>query len=117
MEAFGTKEKDERVYNESNLNDPKYNNFIARINNIPVGIISARIENGEGSIADLAVLKSYRGRGVGRTILSKTIDYLLNQGIEKFSLSVEIENENALSLYEYSGFRIANVTDCYEVKI
>ncbi|WDV44375.1 GNAT family N-acetyltransferase [Clostridiaceae bacterium M8S5] len=99
MEAFGTTKEDEKSYNESNLNNSKYSNFIGKINNTPVGIISARIENGEGSIADLAVLKSYRGRGIGRAILSKTIAYLLNQGIEKFTLSVETENKKALSLY------------------
>lgn len=117
MEAFGTTEEDEKSYNESNLNDPKYSNFICKINNTPVGIISARIKNGEGSIADLAVLKSYRGRGIGRAILSKTIAYLLNQGIKKFSLGVETENKNALSLYEQSGFRIVKASDCYEMKM
>jgi len=117
MEAFGTTEEDEREYNESNLKDPKNNNFIGKINNIPMGLISARIQEGEGTIFDLAVLKSYRRRGIGRLILSKTIDYLLNQGIEKFSLCVETENKNALSLYEHSGFRIVKAYDCYELNV
>jgi len=117
MEAFGTSEEEERSYNESNLKDGKYSNFIGEINNIPVGIISAKIGDGKGSIADLAVLKSYRRRGIGSVILSKTIAYLLNQGIEKFSLSVQTENKNALSLYENLGFRIVTASDCYEIKI
>lgn len=117
MEAFGTGEEDERSYNESNLSNSKYSNFICKINNITVGIISVRIENGEGSIADLAVLKNYRGRGIGKAILLKTVTYLLNQGIEDFALSVEIENKKALSLYEDSGFRIVSIIDCYEIKI
>ncbi len=117
MEAFGTTEEDERAYNESNLNNSKYHNFIGKIHNTTVGIISARIESGEGSIADSAVHKSYRGRGFGKAILSKTIAYLLNQGIENFTLSVETENRKALSLYEDSGFRIVSVNDCYEVKV
>lgn len=117
MEAFGTTEEEEKLYNESNLSDSKYNNFIYKINNTLVGIISARIHNDEASIADLAVIKSYRKKGIGSTILSKTIAYLLNHGIEKFSLSVETENKHALSLYEHSGFRIAAAYDCYEIKI
>ncbi|WP_291579719.1 GNAT family N-acetyltransferase [Clostridium sp. UBA6640] len=116
IEAFGTTEKDERAYNESNLNNSKYSNFIGKIHNTTVGIISARIENGEGSIADLAVQKSYRGKGFGRAILSKTIAYLLNERIENFTLSVEMENRKALSIYEDSGFRAVSVSDCYEVK-
>ncbi|MCM1989856.1 GNAT family N-acetyltransferase [Oceanirhabdus seepicola] len=117
MEAFETTEKEERSYNESNLKDAKNNNFIGKINNTPVGLISARIQEGEGIIFDLAVLKSYRRRGIGRAILSKTISYLLNQGIEKFKLGVETENINALTLYEDSGFRIEKASDCYEIKI
>lgn len=116
IEAFGTTEKDERAYNESNLNNSKYSNFIGKIHNTTVGIISARIENGEGSIADLAVQKSYRGKGFGKAILSKTIAYLLNEGIENFALSVEVENRKALSIYEDLGFRVVSVSDCYEVK-
>jgi ribosomal protein S18 acetylase RimI-like enzyme len=117
MEAFGTTEVDEKSYNESKLNDSKYNNFICKINNTVVGIISARIFNDEISIADLAVLKSHRKRGIARVILSKTITYFLNDEMEKFILSVETENKNALSLYEHSGFRIVTVIDCYEIKI
>lgn len=117
MEAFGTTEKDERLYNESNLNDSKCNNFICKVNDIIVGIISVKIHNDEGSIADLAVLKSYRKRGIGRTILTKTVDYLLNHEINKISLSVETENKNALSLYEDSGFRTLTANDCYEIKV
>lgn len=117
MEAFGTTEEDEKSYNESKLNDSKYNNFVCKINNTIVGIISARIVNDEVSIADLAVLKSHRKRGIARAILSKTIAYFLNDGMEKFILSVETENKNALSLYEHSGFRIVTVIDCYEIKI
>jgi ribosomal protein S18 acetylase RimI-like enzyme len=117
MEAFGTTEVDEKSNNESKLNDSKYNNFICKINNTVVGIISARIFNDEVSIADLAVLKSHRKRGIARVILSKTITYFLNDGMEKFILSVETENKNALSLYEHSGFRIVTVIDCYEIKI
>ena len=116
IEAFGTTEKDERAYNESNLNNSKYSNFIGKIHNTTVGIISTRIENGEGSVADLAVQKSYRGKGFGKAILSKTIAYLLNEGIENFTLSVETENRKALSIYEDSGFRVVSVSDCYEVK-
>ncbi|WBW98258.1 GNAT family N-acetyltransferase [Oceanirhabdus sp. W0125-5] len=117
MDAFETTEEEERSYNERNLKDSKLSNYIGRINNTPVGIISSRIEDGEVSIADLAVLRSYRRRGIGRAILSKTIAYLLNQGIEKFKLGVETENKNALSLYEDSGFRIVKASDCYELKI
>jgi len=117
MEAFGTTETDEKSYNESKLNDSKYNNFVCKINNTVVGIISARIFNDEVSIADLAVLKSHRKRGIARTILLKTIAYFLNHGMEKFILSVETENKNALSLYEHSGFRIITINDCYEIKI
>lgn len=117
MEAFGTTEEDEKSYNESNLNDSKCNNFICKVDNIIVGIVSVKIHKDEGSIADLAVLKSYRKRGIGRAILAKTIDYLLSCEIEKINLSVETENKNALLLYENTGFRTIRTNDCYEIKI
>lgn len=117
MEAFGTTEEEEKSYNESNLKNPKCNNFVCKVNNIIVGIVSAKIHNNEGSIADLAVLKSLRKNGIGRAILTKTIDYLLSCGIDKISLSVETENKNALLLYEHSGFTTLTANDCYEIKI
>lgn len=117
VEAFGTEEDSEREYNELNLKDSKYNNFIGKVDGKTIGTISVRLENEEASISDLCVIKSYRGRGFGRAILSKTINYLTNKGIENFALSVETKNKNALELYEDCGFKIIKINDCYEIEI
>jgi len=117
MEAFDTDEDDERRYNESIFKKAKWHPFVGVIDGIPVGMVTAAIEDGESSIADFAVLKDYRGKGIGKTILSSTIDFILKEGIEKIKLSVETKNENALSLYKDNGFSISKVTDIYEIKL
>ena len=115
MEAFETDEEDERNYNEAMLNDDKHINFIGRTNNLPIGIVSIRIDDGEGSIKDLGVSKRFRRKGFGRAILQKTVNYMLEQGIDRLRLSVVTNNKEALTLYENCGFRIVKAKSLFEI--
>lgn len=117
MEAFGTTEKEEREYNESNMKDPNKNVYAAEYDNKLIGMVTTIIEDGNATIFDLAVHKEYRRRGLGRRILSRTMRELLNKGIEKMNLGVDVENKNALSLYEDCGFRTVTAYDSYEINI
>lgn len=55
-------------------------------------------------LAQLAVLPSFQGRGVGRRLLAYVTDRLLERGFETLSLMVSRENARAVDLYCGVGF-------------
>ncbi len=65
---------------------------------VPVG--TARIDT-DGKIGRMAVLREYRGLGVGRRMLCAIMDYGRTNGITDFHLSSQI---SAVGFYEKMGF-------------
>lgn len=56
------------------------------------------------NIHDLAVLPSYRGRGVGRALLQAAEDHARRKDCCKLTLEVQDDNTRAGSLYQSFGF-------------
>jgi len=98
----------------------------------PIGSITVRYfskdNQGFGYVDDdvpelgMAVLKAYRGQGIGKALMDSLFHALKDQGVERVSLSVDPRNIPAVGLYEHYGFipvgrvgtsitMIAHVTD------
>lgn len=58
----------------------------------------------QGYIAMLAVLPKYRGNGLGRILVSKSVEAMETMGVDEAVLETEITNKAALALYESLGF-------------
>lgn len=58
----------------------------------------------ESHITNIAVLKDYRGQGVGNRILEGLIWYCIKEGIESMTLEVRKSNIVAQNLYKKYGF-------------
>lgn len=56
-----------------------------------------------GTIGRMAVLKDWRGRGVGRALLETLLDLAVRQGLPRVTLSAQT---HALGFYERAGFHI-----------
>jgi len=84
--------------------------YLAYKEDLLIGKVHLVIENGLGSIYGLGVLPAYRGKGYGKAILLKSINLL--EGCDQIMLQVEVENENALSLYKKVGF-VSKITMDY----
>ena len=65
----------------------------------PIGC--ARL-TGDGSIGRMAVLKPWRGLGVGRALLTKAVSLYQQQGVERITLSAQM---HAIPFYEKFGFK------------
>ena len=52
----------------------------------------------------MGILKSHRGRGIGRRLLEATIQGVRELGLKKIELSVYARNINAIRLYQKLGF-------------
>ena len=56
-------------------------------------------------LAGLAVKKEFRGKGIGKALLSFAIRFLKALGYRKVVLITKRDNERALALYRNAGFR------------
>ena len=66
-------------------------------------------------MADLAVRRQWRRRGLGRLLLLTTFNALRERGCGTVSLGVDADNESgAVGLYEGLGMREAFVYEFYE---
>lgn len=63
----------------------------------------------EADITNVAVRESFRGRGIGRRMLTFLMEMGRSQGIERFTLEVRAGNQAAIHLYETLGFFVAGV--------
>ena len=78
-----------------------------------------------GYIAMLSVEPDYRKMGLGRLLVKKSIDLMVEQGADEVMLETEITNLAALALYESFGFirdkrqisYYLNGVDAYKLKL
>ena len=54
----------------------------------------------------MGLLADYRGQGIGRRLLVRTLKQAYDQGLERVELSVLHDNTAALALYKRVGFRV-----------
>ena len=74
-----------------------------------IGFIAFYANNGNFSfIALIAVLKSYRKRGIGQILIEKCLEISKNRHISKVQLEVLKDNVQAIKFYEKLGFYFIN---------
>jgi ribosomal protein S18 acetylase RimI-like enzyme len=91
--------------------------LLARVQNRPIGIVGGYLGSDEGddSVAEvfgMYVTSEYRGRGIGRLLLTALIDHLsaLPQ-ISMIRLGVTEMQDPARTLYESVGFQVVGKAD------
>lgn len=74
------------------------------LNDVGEAIGCARLL-GDGSIGRMAVLKPWRGLGVGSALLNKAVALYRQQNIQNITLSAQV---HAIPFYEKSGFEVSS---------
>jgi len=86
--------------------------------NMPIGQVRATKEVEDDIeyvfISSLSVIPEHQGKKLGRNLLKVALNFGKNKGIQKGMLSVNAENENAVSLYLNEGFEKESVAICHE---
>ena len=82
-------------------------------NKTPVGYIFFWIIDQEMQLHRLAVRKTRRRQGIGSLLLQEMIDTCQSAGVTEGSLEVRASNQDAIDLYQKTGFTIAGVRKCY----
>ena len=71
-------------------------------------------ESSSGVVAMTGVHPDYRGRGIGRAVVTAGIAYLVERGASVVELEVDAENTPARELYLKLGFRKVGRSVWYE---
>jgi ribosomal protein S18 acetylase RimI-like enzyme len=69
-----------------------------------VGFVAARFSVDSAEIENLAVLRGWERRGIGKQLLAEALLELKEQGVEQISLEVAKDNSAACALYQKAGF-------------
>ena len=105
-----------QVYVENLGKEKDDHSLIAEADDKIVGAVWVRIMDDYGHIDDetpaliISVEKEYRGKGIGRSLLSSMLSLLSKCGYKAVSLSCQKENY-AVSLYKSLGFEIIKDID------
>jgi len=86
----------------------------------PVGTAHVFRDNEDEQAAEIGMLSvhpDYRGRGLGRLMLCKSLEVALHNGCHPVYLSVNAANESAVSLYLSQGFTEDSVMACYSLAV
>ncbi len=85
-----------------------------------VGTVEICLDEQDPSVAAvemLSVRPDYRGRGLGRVLVRKAIEFAFSRSLYAQILSVSAENEAAIKLYLSEGFEKKQVIVCYGMKL
>lgn len=78
--------------------------FIAFDEDRAVGYIAVHPHAEFGHVLGMLVESRARGRGVGKALLDRAVDWARERGLPDLSLLVFPHNERALALYRHAGF-------------
>lgn len=91
--------------------------WVAYEGNEVVGTITTTRQGNVQWVTALATKASARGKGVASSMLNWAKYYTLHEGGTKVMIEVEMENEEALSVYKKNHFLLAQQMDYYVSKI
>jgi ribosomal protein S18 acetylase RimI-like enzyme len=80
-----------------------------------VGVIRVTRDGSTGSVHGFAIEPDWQGQGIGRDVLGRVCRELLEQGAERVTLEVAIDNDHALGLYTSLGFEPVTTEDYYSL--
>lgn len=114
--AFGDVREESLDLIEFNTTTPGLQLWVVEQNDQIVGTVTTRKEGELQWITALAVHPAHAGQGIGTEILKWVKRYTLSNGEKLVMLDVELDNQQALSIYEKAGFLKAIQVD-YFVRI
>lgn len=103
-------ERDWKARKADHINDDVAANaagcFVAELEGRIVGYITTRLDwvNGVGRIPNLAVTEEMRGRGLGRSLIERALEYFRNEGMALAKIETMASNPIGQKLYPACGF-------------
>lgn len=85
--------------------------LVSAVDEKPVGYLLAFDDGDRAYIAELAVAPDHRREGRATELIETYVDQLTTADIRELSLTVDPENQAAITLYETVGFDVAGRED------
>ena len=101
-ECFKTPWTKEMLDGSFTLNN--FKGFVADENGVIAGYVGVIYDDWDGGILNVAVKKSERRKGYGKTLMQSALDFLKEKGKENVFLEVRRSNLAAQNLYFSLGF-------------
>ncbi|MFC4355605.1 GNAT family N-acetyltransferase [Chryseomicrobium palamuruense] len=112
VEAFGLTREDSIATEGRITAEPDTDLWMIEVEEVPVGKLRVKREDGQAWIYGFAILPEYQGKGIGRKVLQRIVK---EQSAAGYSVHLEVEatNAHALRLYESVGFEVHHAQDYY----
>jgi len=117
-DGFSMSIEDAREYVRQTLEKNKETTYVAELEGTSIGKISVRLDEKQAFYYGFVVANELRGRGYGRAILQKTMEFA-EEELQKthHSLEVAAKNESALHLYRSCGFESVRSIEYYQISL
>jgi ribosomal protein S18 acetylase RimI-like enzyme len=83
----------------------KQSSFALLENDKVIGFSAVRPKGDSGDIGPIGIVPEYRRRGLGKLLLSISLNGMVAEGVKTASLEVSLENTTAINLYKSFGFK------------
>lgn len=93
--------------------NPSAEFIIAEIGNEIVGYAIGEIKNNSGKFICLAVMPTWRQKGIGTNLVNFLLNFLKKRGAKEIFLNVRTKNKIAIPFYQDIGFKILKETKKY----
>jgi GNAT superfamily N-acetyltransferase len=95
------------------LDTPGHDIFVGLVDGEEVGVLwlftDPALKTPETMIYDIEIVEQYRGKGLGRELLTAAEEWCADHSIGLLKLHVFAKNTTAVSLYESAGFEATNI--------
>ncbi|MDF2880326.1 MAG: acetyltransferase [Clostridiaceae bacterium] len=112
-EIFHDSYEEAESFVSKTFNSDTRRQYIATVNNEPVGMCSVNFEDKESSIFGLGILPEYQGNGYGKQMLNLILRNTAEENIKNIFIEVDSTNEKAFNLYKNNGFEIEVAFEYY----
>ena len=104
-------------WNQAQWKNELENNFVTAkgiyLNNSILGVCVFHKLLDEAEIRYLSIHPYYKRRGLGKNLIYKIFEECKNENIKRIFLEVSFENKQALSFYDFFGFKTISIRKKY----
>jgi ribosomal protein S18 acetylase RimI-like enzyme len=95
------------------LSDASFSAWDSNTGDMAGFVLASMVSPRNGHIPQITVAKTFQGKGLGKSMLNRTIESLARRNYQSVSLSVTASNERAVSLYRHNRFQILKPFQAY----
>ena len=91
---------------KNQIENKNFNYYLLKYNNQNVGYLGIQQSTQILNLSKLYILKSYRGKKIGKIALEFVNEFALTNGMQRIELIVNRQNQNTIEIYQKKGFKV-----------